>query len=237
VDIDNNEKLLQGGEGSPAARGADKNFLEKGPPTIIEVLPILWKSEVKHAVIVGEGGMGKTVSLIQWWENLLGPGEKSIPVPVPVSIALNEFNQVSEAKREGFILETIRKGECVKTLVGHTDKVTSAVYSGDGKKILSASADQTIKEWDAGTGECLNTYIKKYYYPDLSEYPTYKAIKELRTDGNKIIVPAAPGEEKALELLNIPGLFIQGCSFRNLEKGSQWTREGLEILKQYGALL
>jgi hypothetical protein len=25
-----------------------------------------------------------------------------------------------------------------------------------------------------------------------------------------------------------PGLFIQGCSFRELEGGSEWTREGLE---------
>jgi hypothetical protein len=71
---------------------------------------MLWKLKVKHAVIVGEGGMGKTVSLVQWWENLLGAGdagEKSNPVPV--FIALNDFNQVSEAKREGFILESISK--------------------------------------------------------------------------------------------------------------------------------
>ncbi|MDQ1350069.1 MAG: hypothetical protein QG657_370, partial [Acidobacteriota bacterium] len=67
VDIDN-EKFY-GGPG-PAARGADKSFTKEPPGcrrhSIIEVLPILWKSEVKHAVIVGEGGMGKTVSLIQW---------------------------------------------------------------------------------------------------------------------------------------------------------------------------
>ncbi|HLP44936.1 MAG TPA: NACHT domain-containing protein, partial [Candidatus Kapabacteria bacterium] len=107
------ETYVEFEEKSPAARGADKSFTKEPPGrrghSIIEVLPILWKSDVKHAVIVGEGGMGKTVSLIQWWENLLGSGEKSIPVPVPVFIALNEFNQVSEAKREGFILETIRK--------------------------------------------------------------------------------------------------------------------------------
>jgi len=125
-------------------------------------------------------------------------------------------------------------GECVKTLAGHKDRVTSAVYSPDGKKILSASDDGTIKEWDAGTGQCLKTH-NIYYHPDLSEYPS--AAAELDTYGNKIIVPAAPGEENERELFNIPGLFIQGCSFRDLEKGSQWTREGLEILKMYGALI
>jgi len=123
-------------------------------------------------------------------------------------------------------------GECVKTLAGHTDIVTSAVYSGDGKKILSASWDKTIKEWDAGTGQCLKTH-KNTDHPDLSEYPT--AAAKFETYRNKIIVPAAPGEEKERKLLNIPGLFIQGCSFRDLEKGGEWTREGLEILKMYGA--
>lgn len=49
-------------------------------------------------------------------------------------------------------------------------------------------------------------------------------------------MPDASGQDE-LELINIPGLFIQGCSFENLEKGSQWTKEGLEILGQYNARL
>jgi WD40 repeat protein len=52
-------------------------------------------------------------------------------------------------------------------LAGHTDVVNMAVYSRDGKKILSTSVDHTIKEWDAGTGECLKTH-KKDDHPDLS---------------------------------------------------------------------
>ena len=40
---------------------------------------------------------------------------------------------------------------------------------------------------------------------------------------------------KKCELINIPGLFIQGCSFQNLEKDSEWSKEGLAILKQYNA--
>jgi WD40 repeat protein len=40
---------------------------------------------------------------------------------------------------------------------GHSLDVNSAVYSRDGKKILSASLDLTIKEWDAETGDCVKT--------------------------------------------------------------------------------
>ncbi|NIM15498.1 MAG: hypothetical protein GTO45_26255, partial [Candidatus Aminicenantes bacterium] len=117
--------------------------------TVITLLPHSWKQSGKHAVIVGDGGMGKTVSLIRLWESLLvksfsgGPGPRgagslkgqstlnetpcamhpaqcSHPLaaggnnkePVPVFIALNEFNQVKEENRRGFILNYIRENYC-----------------------------------------------------------------------------------------------------------------------------
>ena len=46
---------------------------------------------------------------------------------------------------------------CLKTLEGHTDEVYSVAYSPDGTKIVSGSHDNTIKIWDANTGQCLKT--------------------------------------------------------------------------------
>ncbi|MCU0289339.1 MAG: WD40 repeat domain-containing protein, partial [Acidobacteria bacterium] len=126
-----------------------------------------------------------------------------------------------------------KTGDCLKTLAGHTSAVTSAEYSRDGKKILSASAaDDIYIEWDAKTGQCLNIYekddpqiIKKFHNND--------STTKLKTHYNKIIIIDRFGKTKK-ELLNISGLFIHGCSFKNLEKGSQWSEEGLKILRQYG---
>ena len=39
------------------------------------------------------------------------------------------------------------------TLRGHSGDVTSVAYSPDGKHIVSGSRDNTVKIWDAQSGE------------------------------------------------------------------------------------
>ena len=43
-------------------------------------------------------------------------------------------------------------GKELMTLHGHTDRVWSVCFSPDGKRILSASQDRTLKVWDAERG-------------------------------------------------------------------------------------
>ncbi|KAL5504567.1 hypothetical protein ACEPAH_7228 [Sanghuangporus vaninii] len=46
--------------------------------------------------------------------------------------------------------------QCIKVLNGHTDGVISVVFSPDGKRIASGSADHTILVWDADSGEVIS---------------------------------------------------------------------------------
>ncbi|KAL2887565.1 Vegetative incompatibility protein HET-E-1 [Ceratocystis lukuohia] len=46
---------------------------------------------------------------------------------------------------------------CLQTLEGHTHFVTSVVFSKDGQRLASGSADNTVKIWDATSGACVQT--------------------------------------------------------------------------------
>jgi WD40 repeat protein len=46
---------------------------------------------------------------------------------------------------------------CLQTLEGHSDYVSSVAFSHDSTRLASASYDNTVKLWDASSGECLQT--------------------------------------------------------------------------------
>src|SRR5271156_1170645 len=46
---------------------------------------------------------------------------------------------------------------CLQTLEGHSSMVISVAFSHDSARLASASGDQTVKIWDASSGECLQT--------------------------------------------------------------------------------
>lgn len=57
----------------------------------------------------------------------------------------------------------VMTGECVRTIEGHSDFVTSVAFSPDGKILASGSEDGTVVLWDATTERFIRTL--KHPYP------------------------------------------------------------------------
>ena len=65
---------------------------------------------------------------------------------------IKEYKKAFEKKID------VTKFKCLQTLVEHSESVVSVSYSPDGTKIISGSFDNTVKIWDANTGQCLKTF-------------------------------------------------------------------------------
>jgi WD repeat-containing protein 48 len=51
-----------------------------------------------------------------------------------------------------------RSGKRIASLIGHTDNIRSLVVSDDGRYLLSASSDASIRLWSLGEQRCLHTF-------------------------------------------------------------------------------
>jgi len=48
-------------------------------------------------------------------------------------------------------------GKEMRTFIGHSNAINSAVFSHDNKFIISSAWDMTLKLWHIETGECIKT--------------------------------------------------------------------------------
>ncbi|EIN08621.1 hypothetical protein PUNSTDRAFT_134998 [Punctularia strigosozonata HHB-11173 SS5] len=58
------------------------------------------------------------------------------------------------------IKEWISPRDRIDPEIGHTDSITSAIFSSDGKRIFSASRDTTLRIWDVESGEVVGRPLK-----------------------------------------------------------------------------
>lgn len=75
------------------------------------------------------------------------------------SIILSSERQILFSNPDKFIkLWDLKTGECLKTLEGHSNSVTSIALSPDNQFLVSGSYDETAKLWHVETSECLKTF-------------------------------------------------------------------------------
>lgn len=79
-------------------------------------------------------------------------GFSNLIVSVSISPDQNPDQQVIAVVSDKRVTLLNLKGETLRTLEGHTDRVTSVSFSPDGQTIATTSFDQTTRLWDRQTG-------------------------------------------------------------------------------------
>jgi WD40 repeat protein len=66
---------------------------------------------------------------------------------------------LASAGVEGAVrLRELESGKVVRTLVGHEDMILDAIFAPDDRHVLSTGFDSTLRLWDLGTGEQLQSF-------------------------------------------------------------------------------
>ncbi|KAL2884620.1 Vegetative incompatibility protein HET-E-1 [Ceratocystis lukuohia] len=151
------------------------DFFEKKYLYWLEALSLL------HSVYIGVKGMGRLETYLQdkssknlgdrvkdAWRFLLSHAGVIEIAPLQVYVSALIFSPTNSLMRRIFRdeepswIEPKPRVEanwdaCLQTLEGHSDYVTSVVFSNDGQRLASGSSDETVKIWDATSGACVQT--------------------------------------------------------------------------------
>jgi WD40 repeat protein len=97
--------------------------------------------------------------LLQGWELKNGALHRFLKRKVPNSEALAVTPDQSlvatlGGEEKSIRIRNTRTGKLVQYITGHGENVTEALFSPDGKALISSSVDGTVKIWDVAEGIC-----------------------------------------------------------------------------------
>lgn len=93
--------------------------------------------------------------VVHVWQ--VGTGKQSATIKVPGGHFDPEWKRSAAVRGKVIELWDVPGEKRFATLVGHTDQILAVAFSVDSKTIASGGKDQTIRLWNATTGECTAT--------------------------------------------------------------------------------
>lgn len=131
-------------------------------------------------------------------------------------------------------------GECTRIYKGHAYGVEDAVYNADGTQIFSRDFGHNFRIWSVATGECLEIVDdeaqKKQLHSDMQLLIT-AAVKPFNIKCRYAEITVKDSAAKpVLSFVNVSGLLVQGCDFRNVDPASNFSEAVRKNLRSYGAI-
>ncbi|SDF90259.1 WD40 repeat [Dyadobacter soli] len=134
----------------------------------------------------------------------------------------------------------VETGECIRIYRGHAYGVEDATYNADGTQITSRDFGHNFRKWSVATGECLEIISdeeqKKQLHSEM-QLLTAAAVQPFNIKCRYAEITVKDSASKpVLAFINVSGLFVQGCDFRNVNPASNFSEAVRKNLRSYGAI-
>jgi len=117
-----------------------------------QTLPGYERSDIALDLIVAMREHGKRVGLHGGWKRKTCETASSV---MDVSFSPSAINFLTAQADHTIRMWNTKKGDCVKTLRGHTNLVAAIRFSPNGREAASGSDDRSVRLWDLQTGKML----------------------------------------------------------------------------------
>lgn len=98
-------------------------------------------------------------SRITIWDVISGAEVRSIKAHNDdiTDVAIRSDNTIASASKDKMVKIWDFNGNLLRELTGHKREVMAVAFSHDGEKVVSGSADGTVKEWEVATGKMIQS--------------------------------------------------------------------------------
>lgn len=135
-----------------------REYLKTLGRNVYRINHIRFSPDEKTVIATGHGSDSR--SSIHLW-NVLTAEHSRIPAEHTEDVHNVAFspdgNTIASTSGNHIYLSDAHTGALRRTITGHTKRVESVAFSPDGNTVASTSWDNTIRLWDAGTGEPQHT--------------------------------------------------------------------------------
>jgi WD40 repeat protein/tRNA A-37 threonylcarbamoyl transferase component Bud32 len=114
----------------------------------------------------------------------------------------------------------VKTGQNLQTFSGHTGSIWDVAFLPDGKSLVSASADGTVRRWDVDTGQEIQRLDHPMTVPSLA----------LSADGCRLVTGCHDGKMRLWDLAAGRQLYCTPAAYINWIRGVSLSPDGLRAL-------